>query len=128
MIQVVEDWRPLWPWVEEGLRDLCARLRPTWVPADVYAELKAGLASLVTIADDAGFMVVKRLQDYDGQVLFVWALWGPGELAPLQDAAQAELSALAKKAGCKRIQMRSPRKGWARVGWTERETVYEREV
>lgn len=128
MIQVVQDWRPLWPWVEQGLREVIERTRPTWVAADVYAELRSGTAVLATVGDEAGFLVLKRLQDYDGPVMFVWALWGPNALAPMDEAAHEALRALSKQAGCVRMQMRSPRKGWARVGWVERETVYEQEV
>lgn len=127
VITLVRDWRPLWPWVEVGLNHIVSKTRPTWIAADVYAELKAGVAVLMTLADERGFAVVKQLQDYDGPVMFVWALWGQ-DLAPIQDEIQAEMEKLARDAGCKRIQMRSPRKGWGRVGWTERETVYERDL
>ena len=62
-------------------------------------------------------------------VLFVWVLWGPGELAPHEDAINKELDDMARTAGCVRVQMRSPRNGWGqRPGWTKLETIYEREV
>ena len=128
MIQVVQDWRPLWPWVEDGLREVIAKTAPTWLAADVYAELRSGAATLATLADEAGFMVLKRLADYDGPVLFVWVCWGRNAVAQYEDAVVAALFDLARQAGCLRVQMRSPRKGWGRVGWRERETVYEREV
>ena len=128
MIQVVQDWRPLWPWVEEGLREVIAKTTPTWLAADVYAELRSGAATLATLADEAGFLVLKRLADYDGPVLFVWVCWGRNALREHDDAVHVALFDLARQAGCLRVQMRSPRKGWGRVGWRERETVYEREV
>lgn len=129
MIQVVTDWRPLWPWVRAGLLEVSERTEPTWIPEDVYAELKSGSAALLTINGDAGFCVVKRLVDYDGPSLFLWAMWGPGELAPLYDEIMAALDGFARQAECKRIRMMSPRKGWRRVnGWRERDTVYERSL
>lgn len=128
MIQLVTDWRPLWPWVREGLWEVIERTRAKWLPEDVYTELRGGVAALFTIKDDAGFMVAKRLQDYDGQVFFVWALWGVNALADESDELHAAFAKVARDAGCVRMQMRSPRKGWARVGWRERETVYEMET
>lgn len=128
MIQLVADWRPLWPWVQEGLAAISKRLNTSWMPEDVYVELKSGAATLATIADGAGFLVLKRLQDYDGQVLFVWIVHGPNKLRQHYEEVFSDVAELAKQSGCIRVQMRSPRRGWARVGWTERETIYEREV
>jgi hypothetical protein len=128
VINLVQDWRPLWGWIEQGLREVIERTHPSWVPADVYAELKSGSAVVVTVADDAGFMVIQRLQDYDGMVMFVWVMWGPNSMSAIEDKVWASLAEMARQAGCKRVRMRSPRKGWARIGWTEVETVYEREV
>ncbi len=127
MIQTVTEWRELWPWVSDGLWEIIERTNPTWIPEDVYTELKAGQAALMTIEDDRGFVIVKRLQDYDGPSLFLWAIWGPGELATLYEQIMDELDKFAKAAGCRRIRMMSPRKGWHKVkGWREKDTVFER--
>jgi hypothetical protein len=103
-----------------------AKTRPTWIPEDVYAELKAGNASLFTIGDREAFFVAKRITDYDGLTLYIWALWGPGECVDIWRDVLGEIETFAKAAGCKQIRMMSPRRGWARVGWAERDTVYER--
>ena len=127
MIEHVADWRTLWPWLRAGLLEVIERTSPTWLPEDVYADLKAGQASVLTIDGERGFVIVKRLIDYDGPSLFLWAMWGPGELAPMYEGIMAELDELARAAGCRRIRMMSPRKGWQKVaGWVERDTVYER--
>jgi hypothetical protein len=129
VIEHVADWRALWPWVSDGLWQIIERTNPTWIPEDVYCDLKAGQASLLTIDGDKGFAVVKRLIDYDGPSMFLWAMWGPGALAPMYEEVMSELDNLARAAGCKRIRMMSPRKGWQKVrGWKERDTVYERSL
>jgi hypothetical protein len=129
MIEQAKNWRSLWPWVSDGLWDIIERTNPTWIPEDVYAELKAGSAVLMTIDGERGFVIVKRLQDYDGPSLFLWVMWGPGELARMYDGIMDELDNLARAAGCERIRMMSPRKGWHKVrGWRERDTIYERSL
>jgi len=116
----------MWPWVREGLDGIVAKTAPTWIPEDVYADLKGGAASLFTIGDRAAFFIAKRLQDYDGVTLFIWAMWGPNDLADIYADICGDLDTLARAAGCKHIRMMSPRRGWSRVGWVERDTVYER--
>lgn len=126
MIQHVADWRPLWPWVREGLDGIVEKTHPTWIPEDVYADLKGGQASLFTIGERSAFFIAKRITDYDGLTFFIWALWGPGELGDIGDDVRDDIETFARSAGCRHIRMMSPRRGWSRVGWVERDTVYER--
>jgi hypothetical protein len=126
MIQHVVDWRPLWPWVRGGLDGIVAKTNPTWIPEDVYAELKGGTASLFTVGDRAAFFIAKRITDYDGLTFFVWVIWGPGECVDIWRDVLGDIEAFAKRAGCRHIRMMSPRRGWSRVGWVERDTIYER--
>ena len=126
MIQHVVDWRPLWSWVRGGLDGVIAKTNPTWIAEDVYAELKGGSASLFTVGDRAAFFVAKRVQDYDGSTFFIWVMWGPGELGDIGEDVREDIETFARAAGCRHIRMMSPRRGWSRVGWVERDTIFER--
>ena len=125
MIEHVANWRPMWPMVRVGLEQIIAKTSPSWIPEDVYAELKSGAAALFTVDDHNAFLVAKRINDYDGQVLFIWAIWGPNEFADSYREVQDELAKIARSLGCSAMRMTSPRRGWRRAGWTERETIYE---
>jgi hypothetical protein len=123
--------REAWGWVRNGLLDVAARAKATWIPEDVYVAVQASQAHIYEIEDagDAlGFACVQKLADADGATLFVWALWSePGALALKSGAVFAELDKLAQSVGTKRIRMHSPRKGWAKY-MDAVSVIYEREM
>jgi hypothetical protein len=122
----IERLRDLWPWVEKGLYVVKRKGKARWLPADIYGEIKAGTSALYLCGQDDGFMVCKVLQDYDGPVLFVWAMYG--RLIHIEQDIIDDLDELAKVVKAKRIQMRSPRKWASRGYFHEQEVVFEREA
>lgn len=112
-----------WPVVVEGLAAIKAKRHPTWIPEDVYAALKNGQAVLYMLSESA-FCVLQKTFDHDGSRLFVWAMYGPNELAERQQEIQDWLKQKARDIGAKAVRMQSPR-GWHGAGWTQREVIYE---
>lgn len=123
--------REAWGWIRNGLLEVIARCRAIWTPEDVYVAIAAGHAHIYEIeneGDALGFCVLKKLADFDGATLFVWALWGdPGSMQQRSAEIFRQLDMLAQHIGAKRIRMESPRKGWVRY-MDAVATVYEREV
>lgn len=115
----------MWPWVREGLEVVQRRGRGA-APEDVYHALRTGAATLATY-EDVGFLVLQSQVDPDGsRTLFVWSIYG--HFAPVRAALLAELDALAKAGGHKRVRMQSPRR-WDATGDFELVVhVYEREI
>jgi hypothetical protein len=112
-----------WPRIVSGLVEIKAKRHPTWIPEDIYAALKNGSAVLFMLSETA-FAVLQKTFDHDGPRLFVWALYGPNELADRQQEIQQWLKQKARDIGAKAVRMQSPR-GWHGVGWTQREVIYE---
>jgi hypothetical protein len=115
----------IWPWVMTGLKDLQERVPGDWDIADVYLALKHQRAVLFTIGEDSGFTVLQMLTDASGPHLFVWLIYGPNELAGMEQELYEALRDKAIALGAKVIRMKSPRKGWAQRGWRVKEYVYE---
>lgn len=117
----------LWPWVRDGLQWTCAKTDANWTPEDVRHALVTGNAALWTIGQDEGFAVLQRIHEQGRPVLFVWAIWGPGELEPKREQIWADLEQIAKQMGAATIQARG-RKGWERAGFRLKDRIFEREV
>lgn len=117
----------LWPWVRAGLTWTCVKTEAEWTPEDVRHALVSGNAALWTIGQDQGFVVLQRIHEHGRPVLFVWAIWGPGELGPLQEQIWSDLATIAKQMGAATIQARG-RKGWERAGFRLKDRIFEREV
>jgi hypothetical protein len=126
LVADIERLRDLWPWVEKGLYVVKRRGKARWLPADVYMDIRANKCALWTCGQDDGFMVTKTLDDCDGQVLFVWCIYG--RLAHIEQDIIDDLDELARTIKAKRIQMRSPRKWASRGYFHEQEVVFEREA
>lgn len=120
-----------WGWLRNGLLEVIGRCHERYAAEDVWTEIMAGNAFAWRIertGDDIGFLVLKRLVDPDGQVLFIWACWAePTSLAKHAKQLHERLVELAHRMGAKRLRMESPRRGWAE--WFDlRSSIYEYEV
>lgn len=120
-----------WGWIRNGLQTVIGVCQERWAPEDVWTEVMAGNAFVWRIertGDDIGFLVLRRLLDPDGPVLFIWALYAePQSLARHGKELFERLREIAHRIGAKRIRMESPRKGWA--DWFEaHSTIWEYEV
>lgn len=114
-----------WGWVRNGLLEVIGRCSERWSPEDVWTSVMGGQSFLWRIeraGDDIGFLVLRRLDDPDGPVLFVWAAWAePGSLTKHAKDLFDRLVELAHRMGAKRLRMESPRKGWAE--WFEQHSI-----
>lgn len=116
----------IWQWVRKGLDEIRAKCDEAWTTGEVYNALLSGSAVLYIAGEEDGFMIVRKIVDPRGPILFVWALWG--DLANTQDTHFRFIDDLAKNIGADRIRMESPRRGWERKGFKVKTMVYEREV
>ncbi len=130
-LKPVEDIYQLWPWVREGLEKCAEKTGERYRPEDVYLMLQSKGAWLYVFErndNSVGFLVVQRLQDPDGPVLFIFALWGEA-FREYSVQSYGLVEELARSIGAKRIRMQSPRRGWSREKFfTAVTTVYEREI
>lgn len=124
-----------WPFVRAGCERVIAKTNDRWLPEDVYMELRSGSAFLYMLehdADEVGFIVVRRVMDPDGPVLFVWILYTePGLMKESHNwkLVLAEVDELARSIGAKRIRHYSSRSGFEELGaFTLKMHIYEREV
>ncbi len=127
--------RQEWGWIRNGLLEVIGRCQERWSPEDVWTEVMAGHVFVwrITVAhDDIGFLVLRKMDDADGPVLFIWALWTePDALLRKLPELHERLIEVCHRLGAKRIRMESPRKGWIvleRLNFTERSVNYEYEV
>jgi len=131
ILRPIEDTYELWPWVRKGLIECAAKTQERYRPEDVYLLLQAKNAYLYVFEDDGtniGFLIVQRMFDPDGPVLFVFALWGE-VMRAFATECYGHLETLARSIGAKRIRMQSPRKGWAREEFFRAVSmIYEREL
>lgn len=122
--------REMWGWIRAGLERIRRKTDPDWLPEDVWVDLMAGTAVCRVYRDsnndDVGFVILQRMDYKHGASLFVWCM--AGDLWSLKDDLLLDLEANARAIGAKTIMAKSPRKGYARVGFKVKEIVYEREV
>jgi len=124
-----------WPFVRAGCEKVLAKTDDRWIPEDVYMEVRSGTAFLYMIehdSDEVGFIVVRRVMDTDGPVLFVWIIYTePGAMKENDNwkLVMAEVDGLARSIGAKRIRHYSSRSGFEEIGaFTLKMHIYEREV
>jgi hypothetical protein len=130
-----------WPFIEQGLVNIQRKVRPDWIPADVYGALRADAATccIVTRATRwLGFFIWhKQERPWSHLVdVFVWAVYSipfrdrrPGD--DVDEAMQRGIEYLhnvKSLIGANRVIMitSSQRKGWARkYGLKPIYTTYE---
>lgn len=114
-----EDIREKWETVKPALEEIKRRFNAPWRPEDIYAECVYGEARLYSSEEDPDkFAVVKiNVDKYTKErSLFVWVAWG-GKDRHVQEKYMEDFAELAIANNASRIEMRSPRRGFARMGW-----------
>lgn len=127
------DVRRDFGWIRNGLLEVIGRCKERYAPEDVWTEVMAGNAfcwRIESAADDIGFLVLKRLMDPDGPVLFIWCVWAePGALMKHAPDLFERLKELAHRMGSKRMRFESSRKAWGFLDYfDERSVIYEAEA
>ena len=124
-----------WSFIRRGCEKVLEKTNDRWMPEDVYMELRSGTAFLYMLeqdGDELGFLVVRRVMDPDGPVLFVWIMYTEPGLMREDDnwkMVMSEVDALARSIGAKRICHYSSRSGFEKHGaFTLKMHIYEREV
>jgi hypothetical protein len=127
--------RAAWGWVRNGLLEIIGRCHERWAPEDAWTAIMAGNAhvwTITTASDEIGFLILRKIDDPDGPVLFIWALWTePNAILRKLPDLHERLIELCHRMGAKRIRMESPRKGWCvleKLNFTERSVNYEYEI
>lgn len=75
-----EDLQRYWPFLRRGLDDIKRKIRPNWLPEDIFTVLRAGQVSCVIGRRGTrllGFQVYSKQQrpfSYEPE-LFIWAAW-----------------------------------------------------
>ena len=130
------DLHLIWPRVREGLDEVVRRAPAHWIPEDVYHALRANAATLHIATDSSdgeylGFMVLMRVDMWDGPTLHVWAAHSQGEHDVLVNGVEP-LKALARSIQARRVVFSSQRKGWEKkgevIGFKPTTTSFELEV
>jgi hypothetical protein len=101
----------------------------TWIPEDVYHEVKAGKAFLYVVGTPAfGCLVLQSLKDqYTGRnILHVWIAYSRvlGAMVKLMP----ELDKLAKTINADRITCHSPFEAFAAAGFEKKLMIFERRI
>lgn len=125
--------RVAWNWIRNGLLAVIGICRERWSPEDAWTEIQAGNAfvwRIETAHDAIGFLLLKRVMDPDGPVLFIWAAWcEPGSLLRHKAELFERLKELSHRMGAKRIRYESSRDEWLAVDYfTPVRRVFEYEV
>ena len=117
------DLHAVWPDVRQSIDRLLAKAPARWLPEDVYTAIRSNTATLYVVKESdcyCGCFVLQLRAEYDGPVVFCWIAEGKF----LFEWALSHVKEIAKAKGAKRIEFRSPRRGWKRYA-REVETVYE---
>jgi hypothetical protein len=129
-----EKCRDVWDYVRPGLVQVREKCNDRWLPEDIWLALQSKAAFLYMLEEDGdtiGFFVFKNFYDVDGLALYVWVLHAPNAVQTSERAMEviAQIDALAKGVGAKRIRHHSPRGGWLFKEMFELKMhLYEREV
>jgi hypothetical protein len=122
-----------WGWIRNGLLEVIGRCHERWSPEDAWVAVYNGSSfvwRMTTAHDDIGFLLLRKLDDPDGPVLFLWAAWAePGSLVKHAAELMERLKELAHRMGAKRIRFESSRKAWSFLDYfDEKSVIYEHEV
>lgn len=127
MIQQV-DIRAEWDRIRPGLETMCETWNTGWRPEDVYADCKYERAWPYVAPE--GFLIINEQENrHSGEksmhIWIAYAYFG----ANLIDKYMADVVALAKQCGYRKITFESPRRAWERKPeWTPGMTTYSYEV
>ena len=124
-IEVIDpaDLHEVWEDVRASLVRTLKKSPARWLPEDVYTALRANAATLYVVRENGcylGCFVLQMRAEYDGPVVFCWIAEGRF----LFQWALSRIQEIARGRGAKRIEFRSPRRGWTRYAQAV-ETIYE---
>lgn len=115
----IADLQMVWPQVKPGLKEVIRRAPAHWIPEDVYHALRANIASLHIATDPRdgeylGFVVLMRVDAWDGPTLHIWAAHNTGARDVLVEAV-GEIVGMARNINARRVTFSSQRRGWERT-------------
>ena len=128
-----DDLQSCWSVVLPGLKLVHRKSKSNWIPEDVYAQLKAGQATLhlaYVEQDYAGFVIVSVQPHWDGKNFHLWCGYSAGTHDVLE-IFMPELERMARSIGAKRLTFWSPRKWDRRIskfGYVPTQTEYVKEL
>lgn len=120
------ELRPNWPWVKEGIENIRRRNKAAWLAEDLYAEIRAGMATLYINEEANSFAIVRPTRDpYTGaHGAELLAVYLEEERGPLEEEFFTYLS----NAGAEFLQMDSKRIGFSKIGWDIEKIIYRRRI
>jgi hypothetical protein len=124
-IEVIEpaDLHEVWEDVRASLVRVLKKSPARWLPEDIYTAIRANTATLYVVKENGCFIgcfVLQLRAEFDGPVVFCWIAEGKF----LFEWALNHVKEIARGRGAKRIEFRSPRRGWTRYAQAV-ETIYE---
>lgn len=106
-----------------------------WMPEDIFALVMFGSATLFEIVEQGctvGLLVLRVLNEFDGNRLHIWALHATAAPFDVMTRFSTELDDIGRRANCQRLTFESTRAGWAKVGpkhgFTVRSTIWQRRI
>jgi len=126
-----------WDLIHPGLEVVRRKAPNGWRCEDVYSSIRTNQHTTLHIAEDEageylGFVVLCLSQTWEGFEMNVWIAYSAirGK-QPILDF-QGQITAIAKRAGARRIRFDSPRKGWEKqsevMGFKPLSTIYTMEI
>jgi hypothetical protein len=128
-----DDLQDTWKVVLPGLQIVHRKSKATWIPEDVYAQLRAGRATLhlaYVEHEYAGFVIVEVQPHWDGKNFHLWCGYSAGNYDVLEYFLP-ELERMARSIKAKRMTFWSPRRWDRRIskfGYVATQTEYVKEL
>lgn len=125
--QVRSVWEDVRWYLEEVL--VACPNADTWIPEDVYHEIKTGRAFLYTVGTPShGCLVLQKLTDqYTGKpYLHVWIAYS--KVLGAMGKVMPELERMAKSINADRITCHSPFEAFASAGFEKKLMIFERRI
>ena len=131
----LEDIKAAYSNIEKDLHCVSTKLNAEWIPADIYAALRAGSAELFVMYKNdyyVGFGVLTLVDNFDGEKsLFIWVAYANPEYNVIEEGFKF-LDRLSEDLNVTGIEFNSTRSGWTRMvnryGYTEKTKVFRKEV
>lgn len=116
MIQYVppEGLNKVWEFYRQGILEIISFGGVTFIPEDVYLNLKTGKAALYRVGDDGFFVAEKCIETLSGDpFLNIWLMWfRPGHGLPHKQRLLDFIDGLERSLGCLWTDFGSTREAW----------------
>lgn len=129
----IGDIREEWWWIRPAIEELLAE-NPTltYIPEDVYAEVKAERAMLF-VAEGGFAVTTSKVDQFSGEkTLLMWIYWSRPRKAPALFRHMEGMRQVAEATGHTWIEARTKSERWgnalARRGWELDDLVYRKPV